>query len=150
MFRKLVLGLFLLAGIGLIIGCDETKKATEQAKGAGDLAKQVGEKAKEAGEKAKVEIDAKAKETAEKAKEVAEKAMKEGKETVLKPITDSLPKLEEKIKSLSGPKLTEATAKFDAFKKLIEDFKKSDASSWDGIKDKLTKAFDELKKLVGM
>jgi len=157
MSRKLVLGVVLLAGFGLVAGCEEAKKTSPQSgKETGDKIKDLGDKAKAVAEKAGEKVkdvgekaSEKAKDVGEKAKDAAEKAMKEGKEAALKTINDTLPKLEDKIKSLSGDKLKEATSKLEGLKKLIEDFKNSDAASWETTKEKLMKAYDELKKLVG-
>jgi len=136
MSAKLALGLALVLGMFVVVGCDEVKKSTSA--GAQNVSKHAGES-----------LD-KAKETADKAKETAEKAMKEGKEAVLKPIMDSLPKIEEKIKAMTGDKLKDATAKFDDFKKALDDFKSADASKWAGMKEELMKKFEDLKKYVGL
>src|SRR5262245_18985829 len=128
MSAKLALGLALVLGMFVVVGCEDVKKSTSQ--GAQNLNKQAGET-----------LD-KAKETADKAKESAEKAMKEGKEAVLKPIMDSIPKIEEKIKGLTGDKLKDATAKFDDFKKMLDNFESADASKWAGMKEELIKKFE--------
>jgi len=157
MLRKLVVGLALVAGFGLVVGCEETKKASEKGKDAGDKIKDLSEKAKEsaekAGEKAKeagAKVGEKAKEVGEKATEAGEKAVKAGKDAVVKSVSDAMPKIEEKIKDLSGDKLQQATAKLKELKSLLEDFKTSDAASWEASKEKLMKVFEELKKMVGL
>ena len=129
MSAKLALGLALVLGMFVVVGCDEVKKSTSQQ--AQNVSKHAGE-------------------SLDKAKETAEKAMKEGKEAVVKPIMDSLPKIEEKIKAMTGDKLKEATAKFDDFKKSLDDFKSADASKWAGMKEELIKKFEDLKKYVGL
>jgi hypothetical protein len=68
----------------------------------------------------------------------------------MKPIADALPKIEEKIKDLTGDKKTAALAKLDELKKSLSDFKTIDAAKMGEAKDKLLKAFDELKKMVGL
>jgi len=83
-----------------------------------------------------------------KAKEAAEGAAAAAKETVVKPIVDAYPKIEEKIKAMSGDAAKAAGEKFEALKNLVHEFKT--AEKWEDIKDKLVKAFEDLKKAVGL
>jgi hypothetical protein len=93
---------------------------------------------------------AKAKETANKVMDEASKKLSEAKEGVLKPITEMLPKIQEKISALTGDKAKDAQAKFEEFKKLLEEYKGSAGEKAGELKDKLLKAFEDLKKMVGM
>ena len=95
------------------------------------------------------------KSAAEKAKEAAEeKAKQEAKEkleeSIVKPITDGIPKIEEKIKGLTADKQKEATDKLAELKKSLDEFKSLDAAKMAEAKDKLLKEFEDLKKLVGL
>jgi len=83
-----------------------------------------------------------------KAKEAAEGAEAAAKETVVKPIVDAYPKIEEKIKAMSGGAAKAAGEKFEALKNLVNEFKT--AEKWEDLKDKLHKAFEDLKKAVGL
>jgi hypothetical protein len=127
---KLSVGFVVLAL--LAAGCDQAKnaatkieeKAKNEATQAADLAKRAKEDVKEAAEKAKL--------------------------AVVKPIEAELPKIEDKIKELSGESATKAQEKFKEFKKLLEEFKSAAPDKWESLKDGLMKEFDELKKLVGL
>jgi hypothetical protein len=149
---KTALGL-VVCGL-LIAGCDTassgSKKVEEGAKKVADKAKELGHEAKEdakiAAEKTKEVANKVAEKTKEAAKEVAEKA----KTLVIKPIEEGLPKIEEKIKGLSGDAATKAKEKLADFKKLLEQFKDSAPEKWESLKEGLAKAYDELKKLVGL
>jgi predicted butyrate kinase (DUF1464 family) len=94
------------------------------------------------------------KSAAEKAKEAEEKAKQEAKakleESIVKPITDGIPKIEEKIKGLTGDTQKEATDKLAELKKSLDEFKSLDAAKMAEAKDKLLKEFEDLKKLVGL
>ena len=79
-------------------------------------------------------------------KEAADKARL----AVIKPMEEELPKIEEKIKGLSGESATEAKEKLAAFKKSLEQFKSAAPDKWESLKDGLLKQFEELKKLVGL
>jgi hypothetical protein len=91
-----------------------------------------------------------AKEAAQEAKEAAKESVEAARLAVLKPIQDALPKIEEKIKGLSGETATKAKEKYEEFKKLLDDFKSAAPDKWESLKDGLMKAFGELKTLVGM
>ena len=129
MLRKIVVVLAFVAGMSLVAGCDVPKSAAE--------------KAKEDAEKAVKEGEKKAKEGEKEAKAKLE-------ESVVKPITAGIPKIEEKIKELTGDQQKEATNKLAELKKSLEDFKSLDATKMDEAKDKLLKEFEDLKKLVGL
>jgi hypothetical protein len=119
---------FVVLGL-LAAGCDTAKNAAtkveaEVKKESTDLAKRAKEDVKEVAEKARL--------------------------AVIKPIEEELPKIEEKIKGLSGETATKAKEKFEAFKKLLDQFKSAAPDKWESLKDGLLKEFEELKKLVGM
>jgi hypothetical protein len=69
---------------------------------------------------------------------------------VIKPVEEALPKIEEKLKGLSGESATKAKEKFEEFKKLLEQFKTAAPDKWEALKEGLVKAYDDLKKLVGL
>jgi hypothetical protein len=127
---KLSVG-FVVLGL-LAAGCDQAKnaatkveeRAKKEATQAEELAKRAKEGVKEAGDKARL--------------------------AVVKPVEAELPKIEDKIKELSGESATKAKAKFEEFKKLLEQFKSAAPDKWESLKDGLMKEFDELKKLVGL
>jgi hypothetical protein len=154
MIRKLFFGLALAAGAGLTVGCEQAKDAGKDAKKAAtDAGKTVGDKAKEGMDKAKDVV----KDGADKAKEGLDKAgdaikaeMEKAKTGFLKPMEDLYPKIEEKIKGLTGDTGTKASAAFAAVKKLIEDFKAAPADKYKELMGGLTSKFDELKKMVGL
>jgi hypothetical protein len=128
--RVLSVGLVVL-GL-LAAGCDTAKNAAtmvekaakEEASQATDLAKRAKEDVKEGADKARL--------------------------AVIKPVEDELPKIEEKIKGLSGESATQAKEKLEAFKKSLEQFKSAPPDKWESLKDGLMKEFEELKKLVGL
>jgi hypothetical protein len=120
----------------LVAGCDKaTNAAKKMEEGATKAAGQAKEVAKEA-----------ARETKEAAKEATDVA----KDKILKPIQAALPKIEDKIKGLGAESATKAKEKFEEFKVLLEKFKTAAPDKWEALKEGLMKAFDELKKLVGM
>ncbi len=120
MIRKFVVAMSVMAACGLAVGCGGSSGSTA------DKLKDIKEKVTEG-----------TKEAADKAKEV-----------VVKPMVDMYPKIEEKIKGLSGDAAKVAGEKFDSFKKLVEEFKTSD--KWVSLKDDLLAKFEELKKAVGL
>jgi hypothetical protein len=132
MLRAFVPGCWLVAFALLTPGCEQAKTKASQA---GDVAKKAAADATEA-----------AKSAVASAKEAAESA----KTAVLKSIEDGLPKVEEKIKGLSGDAATKAKEQFEAFKKHLGEFKSSAPDKWESLKSNLVKEFDDLKKLVGM
>ncbi|MGH9677206.1 MAG: hypothetical protein ACRD36_08905 [Candidatus Acidiferrum sp.] len=123
MLKKLCISLTLLTLMIFVAGCEDAKKAGEKAKDA-----------VASGERGATNI----------------KKMAMEKAQFMKPMTDLYPKIEEKIKTLSGDKVKEAQAKFDDFKKMISEFKDAPGGKMGEFKEKMTKAFDELKKLVGL
>jgi hypothetical protein len=136
MMRAWVAGVGFVACALLVAGCDgAAKKAEEGVKGAAGEVREVAKKA--AGE---------VREVAKGTKETADAA----KLAVLKPVEEALPKIEEKIKGLSGESATKAREKLEEFKKLLEQFKSAAPEKWQSLKDGLMKSFDELKKLAGM
>ena len=116
----------------LAAGCDSAKNA----------ATRVEERAKkEAGQ---------AEDLARRAKEDVKEAADKARLAVIKPVEEELPKIEEKIKALSGESATQAKEKFEEFKKHLDQFKSAAPDKWESLKDGLIKEFDELKKLVGL
>ena len=108
----------------LVAGCDSANKGAKKVEdGAKKAVAGVEELAKEGAEAAKV--------------------------AVIKPVEEALPKIEEKIKGLSGETAAKAKEKFVESKKLLEEFKSAAPGRWQSLKDGLTKSFDELKKHVG-
>ncbi|HEY2786546.1 MAG TPA: hypothetical protein VGJ05_16390 [Fimbriiglobus sp.] len=134
MIRKLVVSLGLLAACGLAVGCGGSSGAggTKPSGDKGSIDK-LKEGATVAGDK-----------IASGAKEAAAKT----KEAVIKPMVDMYPKIEEKIKGMKGDAAKTASEKFEAFKKMVDDFKTSD--KWESMKDGLMTKFAELKKAVGL
>jgi hypothetical protein len=122
---------FVVLGL-LATGCDTAKNAATKVEA--DVKKEASQ-ASDLAKKAKEDV-----------KEVAEKA----RATFIKPIEAELPKIEDKIKELSGDAATKAKEKFAAFKKLLEDFKSAAPDKWESLKEGLMKEFDDLKKLVGL
>jgi hypothetical protein len=109
----------------MVAGCDSTNKAAKKVEeGAKSVAAEVKVLAKEAAEEAKV--------------------------AVIKPVEEALPKIEEKIKGLSGETAAKAKEKFVESKKLLEEFKSAAPGQWQSLKDGLIKSFEELKKLTGL
>jgi hypothetical protein len=121
---------FVVLGL-LAAGCDTAKNAATKVE---EGAKKGASQAEELAKRAKEDV-----------KEVADKA----KLAVIKPIEEELPKIEEKIKHLSGESATKAKEKFEEFKKLLEQFKSAAPDKWESLKEGLMKEFEELKKLVG-
>jgi hypothetical protein len=91
-----------------------------------------------------------AKDAAKNVKEEVKEMVDAGKLAVIKPVEESLPKIEEKIKGLSGENATKAKEKFEEFKKSLGEFKSAAPGKWESAKDKLMTEFEELKKLVGL
>jgi hypothetical protein len=106
--------------------------------------------AKKVEEKSKEGVQAVKSATKEGVKEAAAGGLDMAKESVVKPIQELLPKIEDKIKSMSGDAKTNAAEKLEEVKKLLEEVKAAAPAKWEALKSKLATAFDELKKLVGM
>jgi len=128
MSRSLGLGLLVTACGLFALGCDSAKTAASKAE---DAAKS-------------------AEGAAKGAQEAAKKAAEAAKTAVVKPIEEALPKIEEKIKGLSGDALTKAKEKYEQVKKMIAEFQAAGPEKWESLKDGLTKAFAELKTMVGL
>ena len=128
-------GGFVVLGV-LAAGCDTAKNAATRVE---EEAKQEASQAKDLAKRAKEEAKEDVKEAADKARLA-----------VIKPVEEELPKIEEKIKALSGESATKAKEKFEGFKRRLEQFKSAPPDQWEALKDGLMKEFDELKKLVGL
>ena len=126
---------FVVLGL-LAAGCDTAKNAATRVE---EEAKQEASQAKDLAKRAKEEAKEDVKEAADKARLA-----------VIKPVEEELPKIEEKIKGLTGESATKAKEKFEQFKKLLQEFKSAAPDKWEALKDGLMKDFDELKKLVGL
>jgi hypothetical protein len=124
-------------------------KAEEEAKEAGSEAKKLAKKAGSEVKEVAQEAGSKAKKAAEEAKEAGKKAIDAAKVAVLKPIEEKLPQIEEKVKGLSGQSAAKAKEKLQEVNQLREQLKTAAPEKWQSVKDKLTKAFAELKKEVG-
>src|SRR5262245_12655044 len=135
MLRRFVVALGVVAACGLAAGCGGSSGSATGPKPSGD--KGTLDKLKEGAAGA-----------GDRASELAKEAAAKAKEGVVKPVTDMYPKIEEKIKAMSGDAAKTAGTKFEELKKLVEEFKTSD--KWESLKDGLMAKFDELKKLVGL
>ena len=140
MIRKLMMTLGVVGAGFLATGCGGGSSGAPGKETIKDLK----EKASEAGK----EMKEKATEAGKEVKEAAAKAGEAAKAAFIKPIQDALPKIEEKMKGLSGDSLAKAKVKFDEIKKLLADFDKAGPDKWESLKEGVTKAFEELKKLV--
>ena len=140
MVRKLVVALGVLACGVLAIGCDSTSSAAKKAgNAASGAASQAADAAKDAAKDAK-----------EAASDAASKAADAAKTAIIEPIKAMMPKIEEKLKGLSGETLTKAKEKYDALKKLVEEFTAAPGDKTRDLGEKLKAAFEELKKLIGL
>jgi hypothetical protein len=147
---------FLAFGV-LALGCDTSpaaKKVEEKSK-AGvsavkSAAKEGVQEVKEAAKEGAKEVKDVATEGAKEVKEVAGAAADKAKELVVKPIQEMLPKIEDKISGLSGDAKVKAKEKLEDLKKLLEEVKAGTPEKWEALKTKITDAFNELKKLVGL
>src|SRR6516165_6422649 len=132
MVRTWMLGVGFVALGLLAAGCDSAKNAATRVE---ERAKKEASQAEDLARRAKEDV-----------KEAADKARL----AVIKPVEEELPKIEEKIKALSGESATQAKEKFEEFKKHLDQFKSAAPDKWESLKDGLIKEFDELKKLVGL
>jgi hypothetical protein len=135
MKRTFLMGMGFLACCALAWGC-EASQAT----------KKVEEKTKE-GVSA---IKSATKEGVKDVKEAAKGAAEMARDAVINPIQELLPKIQEKISHLNGEAKAKATEKLEEVKNLLEDAKAAAPDKWESLKSQLAKAFDELKKMVGM
>jgi len=87
---------------------------------------------------------------ADDAKKQAAMTMAKGKAEFIKPIEALIPKIEEKIKDMTGDAKTAATNKLGDLKTLITDFMAAGPDKWEGMKTKITDTVAELKKMVGL
>jgi predicted butyrate kinase (DUF1464 family) len=129
-----------LLGIGFVVSCALASGCDSTA------AKKVEDKSK-AGVEA---VKSATKEGVKEVKDAAASAADMAREAVVKPIQELLPKIEDKITSMSGDAKTKATEKLEEVKKLLEEVKAAAPDKWEALKSKLAAAFDELKKMVGM
>jgi len=115
-----------------------------------DTANNAATRSREGAEKEASQAKDLAKRAKEEVKEDVKEAADKARLTVIKPVEEELPKIEEKIKGLSGESATKAKEKFEQFKKLLQQFQSAAPDKWEALKDGLMKEFDELKKLVGL
>jgi hypothetical protein len=87
---------------------------------------------------------------AEAGRKQAEVGIAKGKEEFIKPVQAMIPKIEEKIKGLTGDAKATATTKLDDLKTLITDFMAATPDKLEGLKTKVTESVAELKKMVGL
>lgn len=161
MIRKVVYGFGLLAAVTFAVGCDAGSSAAKKVEGAAKDAKASADKAagqaKEAVKDAKdaasaagkSAVDA-GKSAVDKGKEMAKEAADKLREGVIKPAADFLPKVEEKLKAMTGDTATKAKEKLEAVKKLIEEFKAAPSEKLGELKDKVLAAIKELAGMVGL
>ena len=95
-------------------------------------------------------VGSQAKDVAKDLKEDVKGLADKGKLALIKPVEDALPKIEEKIKGLSGDSATKAKEKFEELKKSLEECKTAAPEKWESLKESMTKQFDDLKKMVGL
>jgi hypothetical protein len=165
MIRKLLYGFALAVGAGLTVGCeaakdagkdakkttaDAAKGAAEAAKGAAEAAQDAAKSSAEAAAKAAEAAKESAKAAADKAGETAKAAMDKAKTDLIKPMEEYYPKIEEKIKGLTGDANTKAAAAFTALKRHVEEFKAAPADKYKELMGALTSKFEQLKKMVGL
>ena len=151
MIRKLMMTLGVVGAGFLATGCGGGSSGApgkETIKDLKEKASEAGKEMKEKAAEASKEVKEKATEAGKEVKEAAAKAGEAAKAAFIKPIQDALPKIEEKMKGLSGDSLAKAKVKFDEIKKLLADFDKAGPDKWESLKEGVTKAFEELKKLV--
>jgi hypothetical protein len=147
MVRKMVLGLGLLAASLFAVGCNSASsgaKVPDSEKK--DVTTMMKEKAGEAAKDAKEAV----KDAAKDAKEAVKDAKEWTKEHISKAIEDDLPKVEEKIKAMSGDAGKKAKEAFEAFKKQFDEFKAAPADKIREQGEKLKEAFAKLKTQVGL
>jgi vacuolar-type H+-ATPase subunit E/Vma4 len=164
MIRKMAFGFGLLAAVTFAVGCDagssaakkaetgarEAKGAAGTAEKAADQAKEAAKEAKEAAKEASHSAVEAGKSAVEKGKDMTKEAADKLKEGVVKPVSDFLPKAEEKLKGLSGDAATKGKEKLEAVKKLIEEFKAAPSEKLGEMKDKVIAAVKELAKTAGL
>ena len=63
---------------------------------------------------------------------------------------ENLPRIQEKINTLSGDAKTKAQQKYDDLKKTYEEAKAAAPDQWEALKTKAMQQYEELKKTVGM
>jgi glutamyl-tRNA reductase len=128
--KKFAFSVALVAAAVFASGCD---KASSAGSAAASAAKDMKDKG---GDAAKGAMDA--------GKEMLEKAQKE--------LMDKfdMKAVEGKIAALTGDKATAAKASFEKFKTMLTEFKAAPMEKMAEWKDKLMKAYDDLKKEVGL
>jgi hypothetical protein len=141
MHRRLVLSFGFLASVLLAAGCGSDNEAAKKVE---DKAKKVGEAVHEG-----------AKKVAEEAKDLGKRAVEDVKAGALavkhaftKGIEEDLPKLEEKMKSLSGASATKAKEAYAALKTKLAECKEAAPEKWESLKEGVAKDYEALKKLV--
>ena len=124
MFRKFVLGLGACAVAFLAVGCD---KAASTVNSSAQNASNVEQMAKRG----------------------ADAAATAGGD-IKKNVEEALPKIEEKIKTLTGEKAKQASDAFTALKKMFDEFKAAPADKTKELLAPLVAKFTELKTMVGL
>ena len=72
------------------------------------------------------------------------------KENVVKPVEEMYPKVEDRLKGLTGDAAATAKDKYARVKTLVAEFRAASADGLAAAKDKLLAAVEELKKAVGL
>jgi hypothetical protein len=140
--KKFVLMLAIAAGSVFAVGCDG--KGSSAAKDMKDAAKDGMKDAKDGVKDMKDKAGETAKDAMDKGKEMLEKAQKE--------ITDKfdLKAIEGAIGKLPAEKMDAAKKQWDSFNTMLKEFKAAPMEKMGEWKDKLVKAYDELKKMAGL
>jgi hypothetical protein len=93
---------------------------------------------------------AEAEKAADRAKEAAGQAGDAARENVVKPIREALPGIEAKMKTMAGDALALAKEKYEAVKRLLAEFETAPADKLKDVGERLTQAFADLKRQVGL
>jgi hypothetical protein len=141
MKRRLVLSFGFLASALLAAGCGSES----------DAAKKVGERTKQVAGA----VQQGAKNVAEGAKDLGKRAAEQGKEgaeavklAFIKVIEEGLPKIQEKMKSLTGASAAKAKEAYEALKNKLEECKSAGPDKWESLKEGISKDYEALKHLV--
>lgn len=133
MIRKLLMVAGAAGFVTMGLGCEQAKSTVS------NTATKVVDKTKEMAAQGKENLA-----------RMTDEAMAKSKETFLKPIEELLPKIDEKIKGLTGDGKTKATDSLAAVKKLIEEFKAAPTDKFQSLMQGITDKVAELKKTVGL
>ncbi len=124
MIRQFVLGLGACAAAFFVVGCD---KATSTANSSALNASNVEQMAKRGADAAAATAS-----------------------DIKKSVEESIPKIEDKIKALTGEKAKQAGDAFTALKKMFDEFKAAPADKTKELLAPLIAKFTEVKTMVGL